>query len=127
MIIIARKRDVNEKTFCRLKSFLNMNKLYAHSQETYEGKMFIAFVSLIILGEYRYSIKKILNRKTSETTSTTLYELKKFQIYRKMDGEWSPVYAMTSKMKEIFAALGLEAEEVEKCVRNNLKDNVTFE
>ena len=122
MIVIARKRDVNEKAFCRLKNFLNLTKTYSHSTETYEGKMFVGFISLIILGAYRYLIKDVLKAKSSETTATTLYELKKYQIYRKHDGNWAPIYALTAKMKKIFSSIGLDADTVESMARKVFRE-----
>lgn len=45
---IYRRRDVIEKSFDDLKNELDMRRLYVHSDETAEGKAFMAFISLIV-------------------------------------------------------------------------------
>lgn len=117
MIKIARMRDKSEKSFRRLKYHFGLTKTYVHNQLTYEGKMFVAFVALIIVEAFRYFAKDILKAKSSETTATVISELRKYQIKAKNNGQWMPMYCMTASQKKIFKAVGLTATQVETDVR----------
>ena len=118
MIKVARMRDNNEKAFRRMKNHFGLSKTYSHSAATYEGKMFIAFVALIIIESYRYYIKPVLNAISSTTTSTTIGELNKYQIQQKRDGSWMPMYAITKKQRQIFKCLDLTEGKIKTMVSN---------
>lgn len=117
IITIARGRDRGEKSFKRLKDHFDLNKTYCHTQATYEGKMFTAFIALVAVESYRWFIAEILRAKSSETTATTFAELRKYQIRQRGNGAWSPVYALTAKMKKIYVALSLTKSDVEDAAR----------
>lgn len=103
MIRIARNRDKAEKTFQDLKQHLGLTKAHTHSGETYEGKMFVAFVALIIRETYKWIMKEWLNSHDSYSVETSLGELSKLQIERKLSGDgWQLKYALTKKQKEIL-------------------------
>lgn len=114
MIRIARLRDSNEKAFKRIKSNFDLSKTYSHNIRTYEGKMFIAFVALIIVEAYRWYIRPELKAITSTTTATTIGELNKYQIQLKRDGSWMPMYAFTKKQRQLFSHLQLTEAKVRK-------------
>lgn len=116
MIEIARMRDKNEKVFRRLKYHFGLTKTYTHKMETYEGKMFIAFVALIMVEAFRFYESKELHAKTSNTTATLLAELRKYQIRLKQNGKWMPQYAATSAQKKLLAALDQTAAQIEAAV-----------
>lgn len=117
MIKTAKERDKGEKAFRRLKSAFDLDKTGTHNDMTYKGKMFVAFVALIIIESYRWFIKDILNKTSSTTTATTIDELNKYEIFKKNDNSYMPLYAMTKKQKEIFNCLNLSEEDVIKSVR----------
>ena len=116
MIKVARMRDSNEKAFRRMENHFGLSKTDSHSAATYEGKMFIAFVALIIIESYRYYIKPVLDAITSTTTATTIGELNKYQIQRKRDGSWMPMYAMTRKQRQILKCLDLTEGKIKTMV-----------
>ena len=117
MIRVARMRDRGEKAFRRIKTQFGLSETYMHEATTYEGKMFVAFIALIIVETYRWYIRNELSAISSTTTATTLGELRKFQIQLKPDRTWMPVYAPTKKQKKIFAALNISNQEIEDMVR----------
>lgn len=119
MLKIARMRDKGEKCFRRLKWQLDMTKTYMHGLDTYEGKMFVAFVALVMVETFRWYEKDLLGHITS-TTATALAELEKYQILRKHNLTWMPNYAMTKKQKDLFGALGLSEELVINTVRHTI-------
>ena len=117
MIIIARGRDSAEKAFRDLKSHFGLDRTNTHSDATYCGKMFSAFVSLVLLQSFRWVTRSLLESKSSETISTLLDELTKYKILVKKDGLCMPVYAMNKKQKALFEAVNLTEEQVENAVR----------
>ena len=116
MIKVARMRDSNEKAFRRLKHHFGLSKTYSHNAATYEGKMFIAFVALIIVESYRYYIRPVLDAISSTTTATTIGELNKYQIQQKRDGSWMPMYAMTKKQRQILKCLDISEGKIKTMV-----------
>lgn len=118
IIDITRKRDKSEKANKRIKSHFSTGAMHTHTTPTYEGKTFVTVVAQIIVEAYRWYIKDVLNDKTSETTQTTLGELRKYSMKRKKDGTWMPEYAMTAKQKLILSPLGITEESMKKWVRS---------
>lgn len=68
---IYRRRDVVEKSFDNLKNDIDMRRLYVQSDEVAEGKMFTAFIALIVrtymqsqlseyMSEHKFTFQKIL-------------------------------------------------------------------
>lgn len=118
MICIARKRDCVEKGFRDLKMHFGLSRTYTHNDMTYDGKMFVAFVSLIILQSFRWFQTKIIRAKSSETLATLIAEIRKYKIQEKKDHTWMPVYAMNKKQKIIIADLMLSEDQIEQDVRS---------
>ena len=68
---IYRRRDVVEKSFDNLKNDIDMRRLYVQSDDVAEGKMFAAFIALIVrtymqnhlsdyMSEHKFTFQKIL-------------------------------------------------------------------
>lgn len=117
MIRIARMRDRGEKAFRRIKSHFGLAQTYVHQASTYEGKMFVAFVALILIESYRWFIRKELNAISSTTTATTLGEMRKLQIRMKPDKTWMQLYALTSRQKKILQDLQVSEDDIDTLVR----------
>ena len=107
IIMISRARDTSEKAFRRIKSHFDLAKPLVHNDKTFSGKMFVAFVALIIVEIFRYKIKDMLNKTSSETTFTILAELTKIIIYKKRDNTWALRYALTKKTKDVLSLLNI--------------------
>ena len=118
MIRIARKRDHVEKAYRMLKDHFGLHRTYTHSDNTYDGKMFVAFVGLITLQSYSWFASPVLKAKTSETIETTVAELHKYKIMLKDNGSWMPAYACNKQQKELLSCFGLSQEVLEKQVRS---------
>ena len=117
MISIVRKRDVCEKSFRRIKSHFDQATLYCHNTKTYNGKMFVTFIALIMVEAYRWYVKSELNALSSNTTAKTLNELGKYIIKQKEDMTWMPKYAMTKTQKDLFKCLDLDESQVIEEIR----------
>ena len=113
MIIRARKRDVDEKTFRRAKSHFDFTKTGTHSRKTYQGKMFACYLALIVSSAFCWYTRKYIKAVSSRTMATTLGLLKKYQIQQQKDETWFPVYAITKNMREVFMLLGLDNPDTE--------------
>ena len=107
MIIRARKRDVDEKTF------FDFTKTGTHSRKTYQGKMFACYLALIVSSAFCWYTRKYIKAVSSRTMATTLGLLKKYQIQQQKDETWFPVYAITKNMREVFMLLGLDNPDTE--------------
>ena len=114
MIIRARKRDVDEKTFRRAKSHFDFTKTGTHSRETYQGKMFACFISIVLSSAFRWCIRKYLKGGFySQTAGSVPALLNQFQIELQKDGSWLPVCRLTKDMREIYLSLGIEKPDDE--------------
>ncbi|MBA7707949.1 IS1634 family transposase ISMac12 [subsurface metagenome] len=74
-----RRKDVIEKFFDNIKNDINRKRLRVHKQETFEGRLFVDFIALII-----YSwIKRIMRNEginKSHTVQELIYEFKKIKL-----------------------------------------------
>jgi transposase len=106
-----RSKDIIEKVFCELKNHIDMKRLRTHNQDTTEGKMFCAFLTLIL----RRSIENTLSewmRKNNFTFERVLRELTKVRsisssVKRRLANP------LTKKQKEIYSLLGARIEDIE--------------
>ena len=73
---IYRRKDVVEKCFDNLKNALDMKRMRTHTNETSDGKIFVAFVSLI-LRSILENIMREFNRKNNLTIDKVMKELSK--------------------------------------------------
>ena len=117
-ICIARSRDCVEKAFRDLKSHFMLSRTYTHSDATYCGKMFISFISLIILQSFRWFVRDLIQANSSDTVATLISEMRKYKIIEKKDSTWMPIYAMNKKQKAIVKSVHLTEEQIEKNVRS---------
>ena len=117
MIKIARRRDSAEKAFRDLKSHFSLARTYTHSTEAYNGKMFVSFVSLVLLQAFRWFERQALQSSSSATTATLLSELGKYKIQERKDGTWMPVYALNKLQKSLLEGADLTEADLEEQVR----------
>ena len=76
---IYRRRDVVEKSFDDLKNDIDMRRLYVQSDETAEGKMFIAFIALIVRTYMQNQLSEYMTEHKS-TFQKILLELDKAKL-----------------------------------------------
>lgn len=103
-----RQRDVVEKSFDDLKNELDMRRLHCHSDETMEGKMFVAFFALILRSSMQNKLRLYLS-ETGLSLSSLLKELRKIKYVYTKDGKklLSPI---TKKQRDILEALGISTD-----------------
>jgi transposase len=110
ILTIYRRRDVIEKSFNELKNGLDMKRLYCQSDATVEGKMFVAFISLII--------RSFINNKLKEYTISKglpfpaiIKELRKLRFVTTADGR-KLLAPVTKKQRDILNACGYSDEDI---------------
>ena len=110
-----RKRDIIEKTFRDIKSYMNMNKFKVHSDTKIKVKTFIAFISSIIKASINTKLKKYLKENSSDTLITVFKELSKIEV-TKINDVYVRKYALTGKQKKILAELNLSEDTLKSYI-----------
>ena len=54
MISIAKYRDAVEKYFMFIKTHFDLDRTVVRNENTYEGKMFVSFIALVLLQPFRW-------------------------------------------------------------------------
>jgi transposase len=110
ILAIYRRRDVIEKSFNELKNGLDMKRLYCQSDATVEGKMFVAFISLIL--------RSFLNNKLKDYMMATglpfpaiLKELRKLRFVSAADGR-KLLAPVSKKQRDILNVCGYSNENI---------------
>lgn len=97
------RRDGVEKFFDTLKNEMDSGRGRVHSQENFDGRLFIHMVGLIIYGEISFRLKTN-GEKLHMSFPEVVSHLKRLKQIYSEDGSSVPS-EMTKKQKAIFAAL----------------------
>lgn len=110
ILMTYRQRDVVEKSFDDLKNELDMKRIHCHSDETMDGKMFVAFFALILRSCMQNKLRMYLS-ETGMSFSSVLKELRKIKYVHTKDGKrlLSPI---TKKQRDILNACCLSADDL---------------
>ena len=109
---IYRNRDVIEKSFDNLKNEIDIKRTYAHSSETLKGKIFVAFISLIVRS-YMLNTLKDFKKSTNFTQKKIFTELDKIKVL-----ELSPkskpqlLNPLTKTQRELLCALNISESDL---------------
>ena len=115
-IRIIRNRDKSEKAFQFLMEHFHLRTTYRHSNNSYRGLMFMAFIADIALASISYFERQILHASSAETIPRLLLELNKYKIEKSNDGSWRPGFAMNKDQKVIFSKLGVTEDDAHNCI-----------
>lgn len=103
-LTIYRQKDVIEKSFDQLKNGMDYKRLRIHSQQAMDGKIFIAFIGLII--------RSVMMKRLKEDESTSNFsmkkvirELHKIEEVQLNNGETQRI-PLTKMQKQILSVLG---------------------
>lgn len=107
---IYRMKDVVEKCFDNLKNNIEMKRLRAHSTETTDGKMFVAFISLILRSHLQNILKDYI-MTNNLSIDKILRELRKIKVVKTSSGLLlhNP---LTKKQRDILAAFNKSEVEI---------------
>ena len=101
-----RKRNAVELYFDDEKNLLDLKRLKNHNDQTVKGKIFVTFVSLIILARLRRMVDQIDERKRKHWSAQEM--LRKVETYARVhfEGKYKDVYSTpTASQKLIFDLL----------------------
>jgi transposase len=109
-----RRRDVIEKAFDNLKNELDYHRLRTHLNETTDGKLFVAFLALILRTQL-LNLIGALPRKGRPSGTEAILELKKIKALT-FNGNGVYLSTLTAKQKKILGAIGLAPDTFEQHV-----------
>ena len=109
------KRDCVEKTFRALKSSLGMDTIRAHSDETAQSRLFLAFIASIIRSVIFFGLKALrLEDRKNFTVPAVIRELAKVEVLRDDKTlKYFRRYKLTAKQKKTLAAFSLQESHVD--------------
>ena len=101
---IYRRKDVVEKSFDRLKNSMDLNRLRIHSDRTMKNKLFISFISIIIISllHKKMSESKLYKRYTMHELVLKLRRIKVAIVKKKYI-----LQPITKEQREILLALSI--------------------
>jgi transposase len=107
-------KDVIEKAFDDIKNYIHMKKLRAHSSETTEGKLFCAFIALIVASEIGTKLNELMWKK-GWSKEAVILELEKIRAVTSGYGK-RLVAPVTKTHRTIFEVFGLTDEHLKTYV-----------
>lgn len=101
-IRIYRQKDIIEKSFDNLKNGMDYRRMRTHHTQTTEGKMFVAFIGLVLRSELSYRIKQ-----HPETEGLRIKQvIRELNKIRKLwTGDCQAIVPLTKVQKQILTAL----------------------
>ena len=104
-----------ENTYQRLRKHFSLSQAYLHnnasnSHASYDGKMFVAFVSMIMSSAFAWYCKDIFQEGRITAPESLLSELRRYKMTKAADGSWMPAYQLSRWQKRIFSSLGITEE-----------------
>lgn len=109
-----RNRDTIEKCFDDLKNELDMNRLHCSTNETTNGKIFVTFISLILLSKLRNYLSTYCS-KNKLTLKNIYYTLDKIKAYYDSSkiNKISYNNPLTKSQKQIFELLNIDEKAID--------------
>jgi transposase len=107
---IYRRKDVIEKGFDDLKNHLDMKRLRTHSGATADGKLFLAFVSLIAVSHMGMELSDFMKDRAMSKDSV-LRELEKIKVVAIAGGQ-RLMNPLTKTQRTILEHLGLDEKRL---------------
>jgi hypothetical protein len=110
---IYKKRIIIEKNFNDLKNHIDMKRIRIYNNKTTDGKLFCAFISLIVISiineKIRFLNKKSGARKMSKRALVS--ELEKIKVVKLSEGP-NLMNALTKTQREILEAFAIDEPEL---------------
>lgn len=111
---IYREKDAIGKGFDELKNHLDMSRLRTHADETTEGKVFCAFVSLIVAMHLQKGLAPLMGKKNL-TKRRVVAELEKAKVVTTTSGK-RLMNPLTRLQKDILAPFGVTEDDFKEFV-----------
>jgi len=97
---IYKRKDLVEKSFDNLKNHMDMKRIRCHNKSTTEGKIFVAFIGLIIKSHMENILSEYMDTNNG-TIEKVIRELKKIKVVTLQNGKIL-MNPLTKKQKEIL-------------------------
>jgi len=107
---LYRRRDAIEKSFNELKNGLDMKRLQCQSDSTVEGKIFVAFFSLILRSFIQNRLKQF-QQETGTSFAAVMKELNKIKLVFTADGK-RMLTPITKKQRDILDLCGVSVDDI---------------
>lgn len=111
---VYRDKDCIEKGFDELKNHLDMSRLRTHADETTEGKVFCAFVSLVVTLHMQRELAPLMEKKNL-TKKRIVSELEKAKVVTTASGK-RLMNPLTRLQKDILAPFGVTEDDFKEFV-----------
>ena len=111
---IYRWKDLVEKSFDNLKNSMDMKRIRCHNKSTTEGKIFVAFIGLIIKSHMENKLSKYMNGNNS-TIEKVLRELKKIKVVTMQNGK-RLMNPLTKKQKDILRYFAITETDIKNYI-----------
>lgn len=111
-----RKRDIVEKTFRDIKSYIGLNKFRVYHDISIKTKTFLTFITAIIKANLKNKLADYLHNNSSETLITVFKEIEKIQV-TKINNVYVKRYALTSKQRKILEALNIKEDKIDGYIK----------
>jgi transposase len=123
---IYRKKDLIEKSFDELKNDLDMKRLRVHSDVAANGKMFIAFIGLILRTYVHQKLKDYMDRKRPISMAQIFDELRMIKTVKTKSGIWlhNP---LTKRQRAILEQFDITEECITTAIYKYTGTNPFFE
>jgi len=123
---VYRRKDIIEKSFDELKNDLDMKRLRVHSEDATEGKMFIAFIGLILRTYVHNKLKDYLDANSPLSMPQIFDELRMIKTVKTKSGMLlhNPV---TKRQRTILEQFGLGEESIAAALQKYGGTNVFFD
>ena len=100
-----------KKSFDDLKNELDMKRLRSHSSETTQGKLFVAFISLIVRSYLLRQMREYMSKNTL-TLRKLLLELDKLKSLDAPDRTEKLLNPLTRAQRDIYSGLDIQMPAV---------------
>jgi transposase len=114
---IYRRKDMIEKGVDDLKNHVDMKRMRTHNGDTTEGKMFCAFVALIVACHIGAKLGDFM-RKNSWSKERAITEMEKIRIISADDGN-RLAHPVTKRKRLLMEPLGLDPEDLEAYLKGD--------
>ena len=110
---IYRTKDVIEKNFDNLKNDIDMKRLRTHTLHTMDGKLFVAFLALILRAHVA-NVTAAYRAQECLSLDKIFIELKKLKVVR--IGGCSLHNPMTKRQRDVLALFGCTEKDILACI-----------
>ena len=112
-----RHRDSIEKVFRGVKTDSDLNKMYVSSDEAFEAKSLLAFLTAVLRANIAMELKPYFFQYSSETTQTVLKEMEKIKA-ELIGKNYLLRCPLTAKQKQIFSFYEMDASYLSAFVKD---------